>query len=331
MGTLALIGLGSNLGDRRAILDGAVASLRATPGIEVRAVSTYHETAPVGGPPGQGPFLNAVARLMCSLAAEDLHRRLLEIEREAGRVRAVRWGERTLDLDLLMYDALIRDSPALTLPHPRMAVRRFALAPAAEVAPEAIDTLTARSIGSLLANLDRRPSLVSFFGLDRDSVASAIRALAARLPSILIQGRPAASLDVAIEGRPEWLGRMADNAELLDAKRLVESGTDGTWLLADFCPDLEDRLIPITRRAYPPGTAYADDPTRRNAQEQGRRQLAAREAALPPTFVVVLADAGAIVPRGPRACRSPILWMTSSDPEEIAREVHAACLATRPG
>lgn len=161
MGTLACIGLGSNLGDRRASLDAAIVALAETPGVEVRAVSRYHETPPVGGPDGQGAFLNAVAALDTTLGPFDLHGRLRQIEADAGRVRTVRWGERTLDLDLLLFGDEVLDTTELTIPHLRMAVRRFVLAPASEVVPDAVDPLTRRTIRDLLANLDRRPSVVA--------------------------------------------------------------------------------------------------------------------------------------------------------------------------
>src|SRR4051794_2403286 len=103
MPVLSLVGLGSNLGERAARLDAAVAALAATPGVVVRARSQDHETEPIGGPAGQGPFLNAAVALETTLGPRDLHRRLRTIEAEAGRVRAVRWGERTLDLDLLLF------------------------------------------------------------------------------------------------------------------------------------------------------------------------------------------------------------------------------------
>src|SRR5436305_446460 len=103
MATPAWIGLGSNLGDRRGILDGALDALAENPGVAVQSVSTYHETRPVGGPPGQGPFLNAVAHLVTTLDPHELLGVLRSIEDQAGRTRAVRWGERTLDLDLLFF------------------------------------------------------------------------------------------------------------------------------------------------------------------------------------------------------------------------------------
>ena len=164
MSTIAAISLGSNLGDRRARLDGAVAFLRSDPEIEIVSVSRYLETAPVGGPSGQGAFLNAAATLRTTLGPDVLHSRLREAERRGGRIRAVRWDARTLDLDLLMYGLVVRDGPELRIPHPRLAFRRFVLGPLAEIAPTLIEPTTSRTVGDLLANLDRRPSRLTLVG-----------------------------------------------------------------------------------------------------------------------------------------------------------------------
>jgi 2-amino-4-hydroxy-6-hydroxymethyldihydropteridine diphosphokinase len=128
------IGLGSNLGDRRVHLDEAVNALAAVG--EVVAVSSYYETAPVGGPP-QGDYLNAVVVLDTDLDPAGVLERLLEIERNRGRLREERWGPRTLDLDLLLYGNQAVEQPGLTVPHPRMTERRFVLEPLVEVWPEA--------------------------------------------------------------------------------------------------------------------------------------------------------------------------------------------------
>jgi 2-amino-4-hydroxy-6-hydroxymethyldihydropteridine diphosphokinase len=153
MHSLALIGLGSNLGDRRATLSGAIVALGQAPGITVRQVSSFHETEPVGGPPGQGMFLNAVVALETSLDPLPLLRVLQEIEARFGRERSIHWGERTLDLDLLLFDGRVIDTPELCLPHPRMHTRRFVLEPLVEVAPMTVDPVTGRPFAAILADL----------------------------------------------------------------------------------------------------------------------------------------------------------------------------------
>ncbi len=154
MSLLAYIALGSNLGDRRGALDGALAALATTPGVVIQKVSSFHETEPVGGPPGQGLFLNAAAVLETTLDPFALLHVLQEIEEKFGRARTVHWGERTLDLDLLLFGDEIVDTPELTIPQPRMAVRRFVLEPLAEIAPGAVDPVTKRTIVDLLEDLE---------------------------------------------------------------------------------------------------------------------------------------------------------------------------------
>ncbi len=155
MASRAMIGLGSNLGDRAALLEGALAALAATSGVRIGRVSSFRETEPVGGPPGQGPYLNAAAALETTLEPIDLFRALQAIEARFGRVRTVRWGERTLDLDLLLFDGRIIDSPELTVPHPRLAERRFVLEPLAQIAPDAVEPVTGQTVSGLLRELDR--------------------------------------------------------------------------------------------------------------------------------------------------------------------------------
>ena len=130
--TLAYVGLGANLGDARATLAGAVESLVELG--EVRAVSPLYETDPVGLE-DQPPFLTAVAVVATSRAPHRLRAELLAIEARFGRERTIRWGPRTLDLDLLAMDGVQLDEPQLTVPHPRLAEREFALRPLADVAP----------------------------------------------------------------------------------------------------------------------------------------------------------------------------------------------------
>jgi 2-amino-4-hydroxy-6-hydroxymethyldihydropteridine diphosphokinase len=133
----AFVGLGSNLGDREATIRSALAELGATPGIEVRAVSQLRETDPVGYV-DQPRFLNGAAELETTLEPRELLAVLLGIERRFGRDRAAgpRFGPRTLDLDLLLYDDLVLAEPGLELPHPRLHERLFVLEPLAELDPD---------------------------------------------------------------------------------------------------------------------------------------------------------------------------------------------------
>lgn len=161
----SLIGLGSNLGDREHTLRRAVELVAADPSIHGVAASGFHETAPIGGPAGQGAFLNAVVALDTTLAPEQLHHFLERIEIEMGRRPAPRWAARTIDLDLLLYGERVIGTATLSVPHPRMAFRRFVLAPAAEVAREMVHPLAGWTIGGLLAHLDTAAPYVALLGM----------------------------------------------------------------------------------------------------------------------------------------------------------------------
>ena len=133
--TRAFVGLGANLGAREHTLQAAVDALAAEAGVDVVAVSILRETEPVGV--GDQPlFLNGAAELETSLGARELLDRLLAVEQRFGRVRTpAEHGPRTLDLDLLLYGDEVIDEPGLTVPHPRLHERRFALEPLAELVP----------------------------------------------------------------------------------------------------------------------------------------------------------------------------------------------------
>ncbi len=159
------IALGSNLGDRGQTLGAAVQALRGLSGLTVTSVSAIVETDPVGGPE-QPPYLNAVAVGRASLAADELLAALHAIEAEHGRTREIRWGARTLDLDLIQYGTpggsreVVSDADELTLPHPRAHERAFVLVPWTDADPRA--TLRVgpgdagiRQVAELLAGLDR--------------------------------------------------------------------------------------------------------------------------------------------------------------------------------
>ncbi|MDO5617926.1 2-amino-4-hydroxy-6-hydroxymethyldihydropteridine diphosphokinase [Kocuria sp.] len=133
----AVIALGSNLGDRAELLRAAVADLNAAEGVEVLAASPVVVTHPVGGPEEQPDFLNAVVRVETTLGPFELLELCQSIENDHDRIRDVRWGPRTLDLDIIDFGGLRMDEPVLTLPHARAAERAFVLVPWAMMDPEA--------------------------------------------------------------------------------------------------------------------------------------------------------------------------------------------------
>jgi 2-amino-4-hydroxy-6-hydroxymethyldihydropteridine diphosphokinase len=141
----AFIGLGSNLGDRRAYLRAAVEGLQA--GGDVVAVSPLYETAPVGGPAGQDSYLNLVVELLTADSPRALLERGRALEAAAERVRRERWGPRTLDADVLWVEGEEVDEADLTVPHPRLWERRFVLAPLADLAPDLVTSAQVEASG----------------------------------------------------------------------------------------------------------------------------------------------------------------------------------------
>jgi 2-amino-4-hydroxy-6-hydroxymethyldihydropteridine diphosphokinase len=149
----AFIGLGSNLGEPSRQLRRALEALRVLPGVSAVRCSSFYRTRPLGYA-DQPDFVNAVAMLRTELCAVVLLERMLAIERVQGRTRAIANGPRTLDLDLLLYDALSIDQPGLILPHPRMHERAFVLVPLLEIAPDVVIPGHGDA-RSLLASLDQ--------------------------------------------------------------------------------------------------------------------------------------------------------------------------------
>jgi 2-amino-4-hydroxy-6-hydroxymethyldihydropteridine diphosphokinase len=149
----AYVGIGSNLGDREGNVRRALELLGADPHIEVVAVSRLRETEPVGLLE-QPDFVNAAAHVRIELSPRELLDRLLEVERELGRVRTgERYGPRTIDLDLLLYGQEVVEEPGLRVPHPRLAERRFALEPLLDLDP-ALNVPGRGSVQALLARLE---------------------------------------------------------------------------------------------------------------------------------------------------------------------------------
>ncbi len=148
----AYIGLGSNMGNREENLDRAIALLDGTGKIRVTAVSSYYNTAPVGYLQ-QEDFLNAVAEIKTGLTANELLKVCNSIELELKRERIIRWGPRTIDLDILLYGDMIINEEKLTIPHPRMNERKFVLEPLSEIAPRVLHPVYNKTVGELLLEL----------------------------------------------------------------------------------------------------------------------------------------------------------------------------------
>jgi 2-amino-4-hydroxy-6-hydroxymethyldihydropteridine diphosphokinase len=244
MPVTAYIALGSNLGDRAQHLDQALQFLGQSPGVAVAKVSSYHETDPVGGPAGQGKFLNAAAELRTTLEADELLRLLLEIESKLGRVRHERHGPRTVDLDLLLFDLEVKaasfDSFDLIVPHPRMQERLFVLEPLAEIAPFAVHPGLGSTIQDLLRRLHgaKDRELLGLRAMVTGSTSGIGRAIALELArggaDVIVHGRRSEQQAHAVSAelvreRVRSSVVMADLKEESDCSQLAESG----WVCFD--------------------------------------------------------------------------------------------------
>lgn len=148
MAVPAWLGLGSNLGDRAAMLRQAVEAMRALPDVVVDRCSAVYETEPWGND-NQGPFLNCVVAVRTTLPPEQLLDALLAIERKMGRVRAERNGPRSIDIDILLYGMEVIDRPGCTIPHPALTERNFVLQPLRELAPDVTHPVQGLTIAEL--------------------------------------------------------------------------------------------------------------------------------------------------------------------------------------
>jgi 2-amino-4-hydroxy-6-hydroxymethyldihydropteridine diphosphokinase len=202
-----LIGCGSNLGRRRQQLDRAIELLRFMPGVTLLEVSRFRETVPIGGPPGQDAFLNGACLIETDLSPEDVLSMLAAVENTLHRNREKRWGPRTVDLDLLLYDNLVLETDSLTLPHPRMSTRRFVLEPCVEIAGEAFHPLAACSLDEMLASISSSHPHVAVVGVPATNAANVARDVSeSSLGCFVAAPRP---LPAADDPAPEWCATLA--------------------------------------------------------------------------------------------------------------------------
>ncbi|MDP6676041.1 MAG: 2-amino-4-hydroxy-6-hydroxymethyldihydropteridine diphosphokinase [Pirellulales bacterium] len=160
-----LIGCGANEGARREQLNQAIDMLRFMPGVRLVDVSQFLETLPVGGPPGQSPYLNAACLIETTFKPAEVLDMLLAVENTLHRSRETRWGPRTIDLDLLLYDDCVLKTECLQVPHPRMTTRRFVLEPAAAIAADLKHPVAGCTIRELLENISERHLHVAVVGV----------------------------------------------------------------------------------------------------------------------------------------------------------------------
>ncbi|MFJ4267806.1 2-amino-4-hydroxy-6-hydroxymethyldihydropteridine diphosphokinase [Paenarthrobacter nicotinovorans] len=160
--TKAILALGSNLGERNDTLSTAVADLVDPPEVRLLGVSPVVQTKPVGGPEGQPDFLNMVMAVETTLTPMELLKHCNDVEEKHHRTREVRWGPRTLDVDIIVFGDVVSDDPVLTIPHPRAAERAFVLYPWSLLEPHA--QLEGRSVAELAAVAADMPDIRRFDG-----------------------------------------------------------------------------------------------------------------------------------------------------------------------
>jgi 2-amino-4-hydroxy-6-hydroxymethyldihydropteridine diphosphokinase len=233
---VCLIGLGSNLGDRAHSLHRALASLRSHPRLNVAAVSTFHETQAVGGPGKQAAFLNAAATIITDLPPTDLLAILLETEQKLGRAPAQRWSARIIDLDLLLYSDQIISTPTLTVPHPRLAIRRFVLEPAVEIAQDMRHPQFGWTLGQLLRHLHTAANYVAITGPILEEPSRLTETVSQGIATHRIQTRAFRERLFAAHTDSAGLG-LKTQLEFLDkcVAKLAEAMQRGSeWLVTDF-------------------------------------------------------------------------------------------------
>jgi 2-amino-4-hydroxy-6-hydroxymethyldihydropteridine diphosphokinase len=214
-----LIACGSNEGRPRQHLADARDLLRAMPGVTLLAASRPRETRPIGGPLGQPSFMNGAVLVETELPAVELLEVLAAIENTLHRERLERWGPRTIDLDLVLYDDLVVEQPGLTVPHPRMTTRRFVLEPCAEIAPDFLHPLAGCSVRQLVDNISVAHPHVAVVGVPGSGAAEVAAAVAdVWLDTVLLD------MDDILRGVAAEVAILLVAEETVLAQRLADGG-----------------------------------------------------------------------------------------------------------
>lgn len=333
-----LIALGANLGDRAKTLTQAIERLEATEGIAVLARSPWLETAPVGGPGEQPAFLNGAAILETTLDAESLARRLHEIETELGRRRTVRWDARALDLDLLLYDDLAIESPQLVVPHPRMAVRRFVLEPAAQIAGDWVHPTIGWTIARLWRHLTGAIGYLAIAGVPGSGKTKLAEQLTKEGSARLIADPPTDSPgmgggeppgDSSSPAAPREIEFLVRRQKLLDRETWPESNV---WAVSDFWFDQSLAWSAVSLDSS--GQAAVLE-----------KWNCASSTIVPPKLLIVLKSGEEAIRSGPEGADErqrlsdalnrlarrpgvgPVLWLPADDWETTVREAAAALVS----
>jgi 2-amino-4-hydroxy-6-hydroxymethyldihydropteridine diphosphokinase len=355
-----LIGLGSNVGDRRRILEEALTRLGGQAGVRIVRRSPFVETLPAGGPAGQETYLNAAVVVETTLAPEALWDVMERIEVALGRQRKVRFGPRTLDLDMLLFDRQVLATPRLIVPHPRMAWRRFVLEPAAQVAADMVHPTIGWSVKRLHQHLDATPWYVAIagtIGAGKTRLARAVarrsgaRLLAERLDFGRLESFYKSVCGVAPKGNP--FGDPASHAWRMELEFLQQR----TEALAAGGPQWQDRAT-VSDYWFDQSLAFARlwlQPEQWEAFRT-RAEQARGKVARPRLIVVLEAPTGellrrirarrrrgenhltaeqldrigrALADQLGRPDRGPVLTLNSGDPEAAIEEGTAALQAMK--
>lgn len=203
--------------------------MRFMPGVTLVGVSRFRETVPVGGPSGQEAFLNGACLIETDLPPQEVLSMLTAVENTLHRNREERWGPRTVDLDLLLYDDVVLDTDCLTLPHPRMSTRRFVLEPCVEIAGKAVHPLAACTLDEMLASISAPRPHVAVVGVPASGAADVARAVSeSSLGCFVAAPRP---LPAAAASAPEWCGTLSAWRAAMDE---IDCDASAHGIVSDF-------------------------------------------------------------------------------------------------